>query len=92
MKKFSTNNFIVKAGLLLAAFVLIITQTGCMSNGQNAAANQGVSKTGFYLDTICTVTIYGMEDADGRLAAMSAEELEKECYLIITDAFKICTK
>ena len=92
MKKFSTNNFIVKAGLLLTAFVLIITQTGCMSNGQNAAANQGVSKTGFYLDTICTVTIYGMEDADGRLAAMSAEELEKECYLIITDAFKICTK
>lgn len=92
MKKFSIKKIITKATAVLAAFSLIITQTGCMSNGQNKAANQGVSKTGFYLDTICTVTIYGLEDSDGRLAAMSDEELEKECYLIITDAFKICTE
>ena len=92
MKKDFTKSFARKAVLALLIIALIIPQTACMSNGQNSAANQGISKTGFYLDTICTVTIYGLEDSDGRLAAMSDEELEKECYLIITDAFKICTK
>ena len=92
MKKDFTKSFARKAALALLIIALIIPQTACMSNGQNSAANQGISKTGFYLDTICTVTIYGLEDSDGRLAAMSDEELEKECYLIITDAFKICTK
>ena len=92
MKKDFTKSFARKAALALLIIALIIPQTACMSNGQNSAANQGISKTGFYLDTICTVTIYGLEDSDGRLAAMSDEELEKECYLIIIDAFKICTK
>ena len=92
MKKDFRKSFARKAVLALLIIALIIPQTACMSNGQNSAANQGISKTGFYLDTICTVTIYGLEDSDGRLAAMSDEELEKECYLIITDAFKICTK
>ena len=92
MEKSSLKNFISRAAVTLAALILIITQTGCMSNDQNAAANQGVAKTGFYLDTVCTITIYGIEDSDGRLAAMSDEELEKECYLIITDAFKLCSE
>ena len=92
MKKISIKKFITKAATVLAAFFLIITQTGCMSNGQNKASNQGVSKTGFYLDTVCTVTIYGLLDSDGRLSEMTDEELEKECYLIITDAFKVCTE
>ena len=92
MKKISIKKFITKAATVLAAFFLIITQTGCMSNGQNKASNQGVSKTGFYLDTVCTVTIYGLLGSDGRLSEMTDEELEKECYLIITDAFKVCTE
>lgn len=92
MRKFSLKNYMKKAALALLIIALIIPQSACKSNGQNASANQGISKTGFYLDTICTITIYGMEDRDGRLAAMSDEELKKECYLVITDAFKVCTE
>lgn len=77
---------------MLAVLSLIIPQTACVSNGQNEASNQGVSKTGFYLDTVCSITIYGLRDSDGRLAAMSDEELKKECYLVITDAFKVCAE
>ena len=92
MKKCSVKNYMKKAAIMLFALTFIITQTGCMSNSQNEAANQGVSKTGFYLDTVCSVTIYGLRDDDGRLAAMSKEELERECFLIITDAFKVCAE
>lgn len=92
MEKSSLKNFIKKAAFTIVALALIITQTGCMSNDQNAASNQGIAKTGFYLDTVCTITIYGLDDSDSRLEAMSDEELEKECYLIITDAFKVCTE
>ena len=92
MEKSSVKTYIKKAAIMLFALTIIITQTGCMSNGQNEAANQGVSKTGFYLDTVCNITIYGLKDHGGGLAAMSYEELERECFLIITDAFKVCAE
>ena len=50
---------------ILAVFLillLIIPQAGCGSNGENY---QGIAKTGFYLDTVCTITIYGVDpDSD----------------------------
>ena len=92
MKKVFTKKFVKKAVLALLIIALIIPQSACKSNGQNAASNQGISKTGFFLDTVCSITIYGLADEDGRLAAMSGEEMEKECYLIITDAFKLCSQ
>lgn len=92
MKKVFTKKFVKKAVLALLIIALIIPQSACKSNGQNAASNQGISKTGFFLDTVCSITIYGLADEDGRLAAMSGEEMEKECYLIITDAFKLCSE
>lgn len=92
MKKVFIKKFVKKAVLALLIIALIIPQSACKSNGQNAASNQGISKTGFFLDTVCSITIYGLADEDGRLAAMSGEEMEKECYLIITDAFKLCSE
>ena len=92
MKKVFTKKFVRKAMLALLILALIIPQSACKSNGQNADANQGISKTGFFLDTVCSITIYGLADEGGRLADMSDEELEKECYLIITDAFKLCSE
>ena len=86
MKKFSAKRAI--AALMLIA-ALIITQTACSSNGQNN--NPGVSKMGFFLDTVCNVTIFAMSDADGSLGAMSADELELEYLRVITDAFSLCT-
>ena len=92
MKKVFTKKFVKKAVLALLIIALIIPQSACKSNGQNAASNQGISKTGFFLDTVCSITIYGLADQDGKLAYMTDEELEKECYLIITDAFKLCSE
>ena len=92
MKKVFTKKFFKKAVLALLIIALIIPQSACKSNGQNAASNQGISKTGFFLDTVCSITIYGLADQDGKLADMTDEELEKECYLIITDAFKLCSE
>ena len=92
MKKVFTKKFVKKAVLALLMIALIIPQSACKSNGQNAASNQGISKTGFFLDTVCSITIYGLADQDGKLADMTDEELEKECYLIITDAFKLCSE
>ena len=92
MKKVFTKKFVKKAVLALLIIALIIPQSACKSNGQNAASNQGISKTGFFLDTVCSITIYGLADQDGKLADLTDEELEKECYLIITDAFKLCSE
>lgn len=68
--------------ILLMLTILIIPQLGC--NAQEN--NQGIEKTGFYLDTVCRITIYSMEGTEG----MSDEEKEKEALLKITEAFKIC--
>ena len=73
----------------LLILTLIITQTACASNS-NSQENAGVSKTSFHLDTICTITIYGIADSDGSLAAMTDEELNKDILQLITDAFKLC--
>ncbi len=86
MKKFSAKRAFLALALIAT---LIIPQSGCSSNGQNT--NTGVGKTGFYLDTICGITIYGMADADGSLAGLSDDELELHFLQVITDAFLVCS-
>ena len=76
--------------LTLLITLIIISQTACKSNGNGE--NQGVSKTGFFLDTVCTVTIYGISDESGEMAKLSKEELEKDLLMLITDAFKQCSE
>ena len=86
MKKFSAKKVLLALALIVT---LIIPQLGCASNGQNT--NTGVSKTGFYLDTVCGITIYGMADPDGSLAALSDDDLELHFLKVITDAFLVCS-
>ena len=74
---------------VLLVITLIIAQTGCAANGKTEE-NPGISKTGFYLDTICTITIFGIEDADGSFAAAEEAEQQRQLYQLITDAFKLC--
>lgn len=74
---------------VLLAITLIIAQTACAAN-EKTNDNPGISKTGFYLDTVCTITIFGIADADGSLAAMDEEDRQRELYQLITDAFKLC--
>ena len=88
MKNFSAK----KAFLAIALIVtLIIPQMACSSNGQNTNTNAGVGKTGFYLDTVCGITIYGMSDPDGSLAKLSDDDLELHFLRVITDAFLVCS-
>lgn len=70
--------------VLLLVVTLIIPQLGCNPQEQNN--NQGVSKTSFHLDTVCTITIYTMEGT----GAADKEGQEKEALLLITEAFKLC--
>ena len=76
---------------LAIALILIISQTACTENQKNNA-NTGVSKTGFYLDTICTITIFGVEDSNGEFSQLSEDELNQKLLLMITDAFQLCDK
>ena len=86
MKRFSAKRALI-ALVLIAA--LIIPQTACSSNGQNN--NLGIGKTGFYLDTVCAVTVYGMNDPDGSLAALSDDDFKLHVLQVITDAFLLCS-
>lgn len=63
--------------VLLLIITFIIPQVGCSSNDENY---QGISKTGFYLDTICTITIYGVDPESrlGKELAQAGEEQQKK--------------
>lgn len=80
---------------ILAVFLiltLIIPQAGCGSNGENY---QGIAKTGFYLDTVCTITIYGVDpdsDLGKELAEADNEAQQKRIFQLITDAFLECDR
>ncbi len=84
-----TSGAAAKLCALVLSLALIITQTACGAN-EKTGENAGVSKTGFFLDTLCTVTIFGVEDQDGKLAAMTDEKLNQNLLQLITDAFKVC--
>lgn len=80
---------------ILAVFlilILIIPQAGCGSNGENY---QGIAKTGFYLDTVCTITIYGVDpdsDLGKELSEADQEGQQKRIFQLITDAFLECDR
>ena len=67
--------------LLIAA--LSITQTAC--SGFSA---EPVSKDGYYLDTICSVSVYRMKDDSGEVRAASS--MKDEANAAIDDAFAAC--
>ena len=77
---------------LLLVLTFIISQAGCGSNGENY---QGIAKTGFYLDTVCTITIYGVDpdsDLGKELADADEEAQQKRIFQLITDAFLECDR
>lgn len=85
-----------RAAVLLLALTFIIPQIGCASNEENANYT-GISKTGFYLDTICTITIYGVDagsELGAEIAAAEADEAEQTRIVqqLITDAFLECDR
>ncbi len=82
----------------MLAAALIIAQTGCgdalsgvssaatgMAGISAAADSQPVTKESFYFDTICQITVYGMEERDDRSFSEAAQAA-------ITDAFSLCSE
>lgn len=85
-----------RAAALLLALTFIIPQIGCASNEENTNYT-GISKTGFYLDTICTITIYGVDagsELGAEIAAAADDEAEQTRIVqqLITDAFLECDR
>ena len=72
-----------KTVLLLLLFTLIISQTAC--GGPSA---EPVSQDGYFLDTVCSVSVYRMKDDAGNVKA--ASEMEDEANAAISDAFAVC--
>ena len=70
--------------LVIMLAVLIITQTGCSSD----SAAEPVQKDNYYLDTICTISVYEIKDADGQ--TKPAAELEDAANAAIDKAFERC--
>ena len=66
-----------KLALLLVLTLIIITQTSCNSN-----KIEPISDEGYYLDTVCQISIYDMEGGLDNKKAKSA----------IDDAFDLCRK
>lgn len=89
------RKFMKQAAALLLALTFIIPQMGCSSNGQNQNY-AGISKTGFYLDTICAITVYGVDRSSvlGHELAAAADEAEQTrlVHQLITDAFLECDR
>lgn len=65
--------------VIMLVLSIIISQTAC-SKKTNQSTDP-VQKSGFYLDTVCNLTIYDMKD-------MSEENASK----VIEDAYKLCEK
>ncbi len=73
--------------LILLALIVAVTFAGCGTNN-----NQGISKTGFFLDTVCTVTVYGIDETNTYFDYTDKDEREKQILQLITETFKLCTE
>ena len=67
--------------------VLAAMISACLSACSGSSA-EPVSDDGYYLDTICSVSIYRMTDASGEVKA--ASEMKDEANAAIGDAFALC--
>ena len=98
-KKFSKNILFEKSpfskaqrrkikglSLVLLSVFLIITQTAC-SNMSGSGA-EPVMKDGYYLDTICSVTVYRMTGEDGTVK--DAADMSEEAEAAIDESFELC--
>ena len=62
----------IKRLLILLIAVAAVTFAGCGSN------NSGISKTGFFLDTVCSVTVYGIDETNQYFDYGDKKEQEKQ--------------
>lgn len=82
-KIISKRNMIRSAGTVLLAAAVLIFPVSCA--GPSAGP---VSQDGYYLDTICSVSVYRMKDEGGSVKA--ASEMEDEANAAVNEAFGVC--
>ncbi len=74
-----------RLGLLLTAFLVIITQTGCNSNQEV----EPVSKDNYFLDTTCSVSVYeingGLDEDEATKAIDKAYDRCRELDKLLTN-------
>ena len=58
--------------------------------GQGSVAPEPVMDDGYYLDTVCSISIYRMEDAQGDVR--SAADVSEEAQSVISEAFDLCSE
>ena len=73
--------------LLIAVMAACLCFSGCDSGTEMW---NGYSKESFYFDTICEITVYGLED--GIASDTSEEAFSEASNIIITDAFKLMSE
>lgn len=73
---------------MLAAAVLIPAAALLCACGAGAAGPGPVSKDGYYLDTICSVSVYRMTDEDG--SVKDAGDMEERALAAIDGSFELC--
>ena len=70
------KRYVLAAALLVSLIIVLMTACGGEESSKEAGQAEQVSDSGFYLDTECTITVYGK----------NAEEGQKK----IDEAFKLC--
>lgn len=71
--------------MLLALGVMMLSACG---GGQAEADKEPVSGENYYLDTVCTISIYEIKDADGN--AVAAADAEEQAQAAIDKAWERC--
>ena len=75
--------------LLIFSVLMIIAQTGCGSDGISKSESiEPVTDDNYYLDTICTISVYEILDADGK--AVAASENAEDAQNAIDLAWQKC--
>jgi thiamine biosynthesis lipoprotein len=74
-----------KLNILLLASALILL-AGC--SGMGVSDPEPVMGDGYYLDTVCSISIYRMADAGGEVKA--ASEMSEDAQAAIDEAFELC--
>lgn len=77
------HNILKGFALVILLAAVIITQTGC---GSETA--EPVTGENYLLDTVCTISIYGMKDENGEVQPAAA--LQEEADAAIDEAFALC--
>ncbi len=88
MKESRCGTAIRKLNRLLTAGIIIMTAVMLCGCGTDTGGPDPVSDDGYYLDTICSVSIYRMTAEDG--SVKDATEMEDEALALIGESFEVC--